>query len=799
VKQELGIMEEKVQTFDRLAPSQWPTAGGKGGVLARLYQGGYPVPEGILLLPAAFAGDDPLPESWAAVQAHLNRMRQRAPEISFAIRSSALSEDSAQASFAGEFETVLDVRTDELVREAIRTVRRSRHHERVRAYSQAQNIDAAHDMAVIIQRLVPADISGVLFTADPVSGGYDAMTGNYVYGLGERLVSGEAEPYTFTLARPKGAYEGPPQMKRLARRLYRLAVRLEKELGGPQDIEWAVAGRKLYLLQSRPITTLQTYNPATGEQNDSLRGDFLWSNTNLCEAAPDVMTPAAWSLGRILHVYAATAVLPQGATVSGNICGRPYVNVSLALSIYRLLGMKPLEARRRLEELFGRLPDGLEPAAPRLFPLTELIRHVPANIKLEIAFRRCIKGMPEFIQEAAGDFRQLTARIRGTTDRAELASFWRDELYPYIFRACWMLRGSMKWFDEPAARLRHELIELVGPAGAHALLSGISSEEGFLDSLGPVVGVARVARGEMSRGTYLERYGHRGPHEWEVSHPQPAEDPEWLDRQLAEFRASPVDVEGLLKEQRGRYQAAWERFQQRYPKKAAKMERRIEKFAAGARLRETVRSEVTRVPGLARAFALQVGALTGLGEDVFFLTLNKMVALLQGDQRVVAAVPARKDSYARQCALPPYPSFIYGRFDPLAWAADPNRRSDFYDAHVPAPAPAPDSDTLKGFPGASGRVEGRVRLLRSIDDSHELEAGEILVAATTNVGWTPLFPRAAAIVTDIGAPLSHAAIVARELGIPAVVGCGDATMRLRTGDRVLVDGTQGVVHLLPPA
>ena len=130
-------------------------------------------------------------------------------KTAFAVRSSALSEDSAQASFAGEFETVLDVRTDELVREAIHTVRRSRHSERVQAYSQAKGMDDRHDMAVVVQRLVRADISGVLFTADPVSGSHMRMTGNFVYGFGEELVSGEAEPYTFTFERPKGGYDGP--------------------------------------------------------------------------------------------------------------------------------------------------------------------------------------------------------------------------------------------------------------------------------------------------------------------------------------------------------------------------------------------------------------------------------------------------------------------------------------------------------------------------------------------------------------------------------------------------------------
>jgi pyruvate,water dikinase len=113
-----------------------------------------------------------------------------------------------------------------------------------------------------------------------------------------------------------------------------------------------------------------------------------------------------------------------------------------------------------------------------------------------------------------------------------------------------------------------------------------------------------------------------------------------------------------------------------------------------------------------------------------------------------------------------------------------------------APTAAPASGAVTGFAGAAGIVEGLVRRLDSPEEGHQLQPGEILVATTTNIGWTPLFPRAAAIVTDVGAPFSHAAIVARELGIPAVVGCGDATMRLRTGDRVRVNGGQGMVEIL---
>jgi pyruvate,water dikinase len=137
---------------------------------------------------------------------------------------------------------------------------------------------------------------------------------------------------------------------------------------------------------------------------------------------------------------------------------------------------------------------------------------------------------------------------------------------------------------------------------------------------------------------------------------------------------------------------------------------------------------------------------------------------------------------------------IRGRFDPFQWATDPNRRNDVYD--MQAPITSVQSHAITGFAGAAGRVEGTVRCLTRPEEGVHLKPGEILVAVTTNVGWTPLFPRAAAVVTDVGAPLSHAAIVARELGIPAVVGCADATTRLRTGDRVRVDGGQGVVEIL---
>jgi phosphoenolpyruvate synthase/pyruvate phosphate dikinase len=162
-----------IRAFDELTTTEHSSAGGKGGTLARIFQAGYPVPDGFVVLPAAFDDDKLTVEGWRQVQDHLAHLRQmRNGRTSFAVRSSALSEDSAQASFAGEFETVLDVHTNEMILDAIHMVRRSRHSERVQAYSKAKGIEAVHDMAIVVQRLVHADISGVLFTADPVTGSH---------------------------------------------------------------------------------------------------------------------------------------------------------------------------------------------------------------------------------------------------------------------------------------------------------------------------------------------------------------------------------------------------------------------------------------------------------------------------------------------------------------------------------------------------------------------------------------------------------------------------------------------------
>jgi pyruvate,water dikinase len=787
---------DEVRSFSELTSEQQRLAGGKGGTLARLYQAGYPVPEGFVLLPAAFAGDEMVEEAWAHVQAHLDQIRSGSPDMALAVRSSALGEDSAQASFAGEFETLLNLSTEAEIRQAIHLVRRSHLNERVQAYSQARGISVEHEVAVVVQRMVRADISGVVFTADPVTGSRAVMMGNYVHGLGDQLVAGEATGQAFTFERPRGRYQGPAELKRFAARLYNLASRLEKELGCPQDIEWAIVDGELYLLQARPITTTIGYDPTTGAWNDSLTGDYLWSNVNFGEAVSDVMTPLTYTVLRL--IFGQWVVLPGYDSV-GNIGGRPYLNISVFATVFRAIGKGRQGLLDAIEgTLYMRLPESME--IP-VIPLSRWRRpSILVNlVRMRMKERQAVKELPGYLAGNPAQCRRMQQQMREAGTQAELFSMWREEILPHVTQGVWIVMGSVSQSVDYSMRLRRELTELVGPDDAGALLANLSEGSDELASLGLLVGLAKVARGEIDRGEYLEGYGHRGPNEFELSVPRPAEDPDWVDGQVARFRQSPVDVEGLLARQRAEFDAAWERFKTRYPGKAKSIRRRIGEGARRARMREAARSEYVRDRWVIRTFALRAGALTGLGDDIFFLTLDEVLDVLSGHEIAIDYIAARKETRDRYRALPSYPSIIRGRFDPFQWASDPNRRSDVFDSHTPLPKPEDrigDKSIVTGSPGSAGQVEALVRRLDRPEEGDQLQAGEVLVTVQTDIAWTLLFPRAAAIVTDVGAPLSHAAIVARELGIPAVVGCGNATMRLNTGDRVRVDGGRGTVEIL---
>ena len=536
------------------------------------------------------------------------------------------------------------------------------------------------------------------------------------------------------------------------------------------------------------------YNPITGEWNDSLKGDYFWSGVNLREAVPDVMTPSTWSLLWIYFFEIHPVDFPGEHPICGNICGRPYVNLSMTSSLYHAVGMDA--SKEKFGDLLGSTPAEFDIPYLPFSPLTVIWHVLPGLFKDQQLTRRDCQQLGGYLISLPKWIRAMRLRIQQCTNALSLLALWTESIRPAKVRADRMLRSVTTSLSEPATKLNLELTALVGEGETNTLLSNFSGAGGDLESLGPLLGLARVRDGRLSRDDYTERYGHRGPHEVELYFPDPTDDPDWFEKRLADFTCSPVDVDALLAKQRAESDAAWGRFAAHFPDKYQAFRRKLDLVTAAAKNREAIRSESIRLSRLIRQFLLQVGSVTGIGDDIFFLSLDEMTELLNINKQSLGYISARRGMYNRYCSLPPYPALIYGCFDPFEWAANPNRCNDFYDAR--ATTVATTSSIIKGYAGAAGVAEGVVRRIDCVEDGSQIQPGEILVTAITNVGWTPLFPRLAAIVTDVGAPLSHAAIVAREMGIPAVVGCGNATMLLKTGDHIRVDGGTGTVEILKP-
>jgi len=534
------------------------------------------------------------------------------------------------------------------------------------------------------------------------------------------------------------------------------------------------------------------YTPQTGEYNDSLTGDYLWSSVNTREATPDVTTPYTWSALR--HGFAQMTMLP-GYLPVGNICGRVYNNASVGATAFQALGRgNSFDGSSR--EMYGINPNDVDKWNLPLLPLgfrdrLLLLRNV---FRIMVNVRNALKSVDLFV-DTNPEWCETQHNLLPRLDKGELGKWANQTFLPYLDKSVWWMTGTAIAQANLISKLRKDLLEVVSPDDTVALLSNVSTDDDLLASLGIVAGLDRLRRGKMSREEYMKKYGHRGPHEVEMYTPRPAEDPGWIDKQLDHLELSVTDVDTLLLEQCNRYSTALGNLGKTAPRKFDSLSQRIHEAAQMTRVREAARSEIVRAFWVSRDFVLRVGSLCDLGEDAFFLEYEELLNLLNGIDKATDQIPARKEAYQKFSALPQYPTLIMGHFDPVAWASDPNRRTDIYDAreHIKIPFPS----QIKGLPGSGGQAEGRVRIVYSPDEGDQLQPGEILVTVTTNVGWTPLFPRLAAVVTDVGAPLSHAAIVARELGIPAVVGCFNATsiMQHRCSKPVIASAWMAGVEL----
>lgn len=757
--------------------------GGKGASLARLTSLKLPVPEGYCILAEAFS-DAPAEGSRLINQDALEELKTLQNKLSskttYAVRSSALNEDGEGASFAGQYETITDVPVDKIL-DAVKEVVSSANTSRVEEYTQNMKTMKT-GIGVVIQSFVKPDFAGVIFTSDVITGSSEHMVGNFVRGEGELLVSGASNAEEFKLNALKYNYEGPADFQKYGKKLYSYCTTIRKSYGCPMDIEWAVSKGKLYILQARPITTLHRGDALNYTINASLAGDYLLTKTNVGEIFMRPVSPmTADVLSSISSMLGLDGVLDH-------IYGQTYMNVSIICSMLMSFGLSKESAYAKVKELVGNLPEGVEiPVMP--FNRKHFLSQI-WGLRKYTSSKLSRKEKKEMLKNLADIARETIDHIRSLPDNASLLRYWDEDCIPSVKDGFSSIATACGTAMIPLFTTKEKITKVAGEEMANRLLSGCV---GILESMKPLLLLEDLIDGKITREDYIRVCGHRCVGEMELAEPLPYEDPTFPDKLIEEHKNSGVKLSDMRKKQEEEYEKAMAEFISLYPKREKWIKNLTKSFAHANAFREDIRSKGVWILAVLREFALRAGQLNGIEQDVFMLSMEELMEILRGREIPFEIIKKRKESYERNFTYPAFPGLIVGRFIPEEWMEDAHHRNDFYSAtELSLSLPS----TVKGFPGAAGQVEGVVRIIPDLDHMNEFKAGEILVTTATNIGWTVLFPKASAIITDIGAPLSHAAIVAREFGIPAVVGCGNATTILKNGDHVLVDGRRGTVSII---
>jgi rifampicin phosphotransferase len=737
----------------RLDPVRAPAlVGTKAASLARLAGAGFPVPAGVVVTSAA--------ADWDQTVACLLRAAEKLADQGqrFAVRSSAAAEDLAGASFAGQYETVLDVGSDELP-QAVRQVLNSAGLARVSAYRQthpeasaAATLDPpGSGMAVLVQVMVAADAAGVAFTANPLTGARDEVVITAVPGLGERLVAGQATGEEWVVRDDQASCTRstePAITAEQARQVATLARRVQTRLGGPQDLEWAVSSDPggveggLWLLQARPMTALP--DPVTWTPPAS---GYWMRNLRLGEWLPDPMTPlfADWLLRRLDHGeqqatrthVGMTLPFPHAAINGWYYLATPQLSPAAILSAL-------VRGRGRLLRFmrFAVLGPGRDPVAADRRLLAGLAEQWHKDLLPR--YKRLVQAGDQQLQTASGE--QLTAII--------------DQIGAAAGEQLWSLAvvGGSAWKMEAAlARFCRQHLATTVNTSVQQLLAGLPGTQPDLPG-----------HAVQSLDWYHPTAGELG---WQP--PRPSD----RHRNLATRReALTAQCVGLLSDR---------------PQLQAQFQALLEVAQRYAVIREQQARQLTLGWPLLRRCALRLGGLLQAdgvidsAEDVFFLTRAELDVRMPLQQRV----HRRRHVWERQRRL----------LAPLTIGRPPRLLAKELLAAVEAvrtTSPTPQ-DAIVGQPASPGRASGPIRIIHGPNDFDRFQAGEVLVARATAPAWTPLFARAVAVVTDGGTLAAHASLVAREYGIPAVVATGDATARLTDGQVVTVDGGAGVVQIQP--
>lgn len=810
--------------------------GGKARSLATLARAGLPVPRWTVVLPHLSSQRDS--DVSAALLAYFESYSGP-----WAVRSSALDEDGKLHSFAGQLESYLNVEASELI-EKIAAVRRSGFSERIVLYREQAGLSLPPPMpAVIVQEMVPAESAGVAFSADPVSGRRGLAIVASVPGLGERLVSGEVNSDNFHVDREghitrrelaDGASSSLSDAEVIA--IAALARKVEKLFGQPQDIEWALAGGKLHLLQARPITSIAGLaDPDAAWQ--------LWDNSNIAESYGGVTTPLTFSFARevyeevyrqfvkILRVPAHRIEAGRDvfARMLGLIRGRVYYNL---LSWYRVLAMLPGFAVNRhfMEQMMGvkeglpeeALPYVTSPHKPSLKDYAEIggmiTGLVACHWTLPSKIRAFYARLDEVLRPGAIPIEQMRPDELAVAYRLlqrQLLTRWDAPLINDFFAMIYfgLSRKLLSaWCGDDDGTLQNDLIACQG---------GIISAE----PAQRILSMAELARHSprlldvLEKGTYaeieatfsehaafadafrsyVEKFGDRCLEELKLESETLHDNPLLLLRsiaQLARKEAPPAQpsMEDIGAEARRRADRALAG----HPLRRPIFDFVISRTKDRVRDRENLRFERTRVFGRVRRIFVEIGkrlhALDVLDDprDIFYLAAEESLGFIEGtaittDLKALAGI--RRAEFERWRA-----EGAADRFE----TRGPVYVGQSYEGTPRATDAESGSSKRKGIGCCPGIIRGRARVVLDPRGA-KIEPGEILVALRTDPGWIMLFPAAAGLLVEHGSLLSHSAIVAREMGIPAVVSIDSLTSWLRTGDEVEFDGRTGEVTRLSAA
>lgn len=790
---------------------------------------------------------------------------------SVAVRSSALEEDGARHSFAGQFASYLFVAPEHVVATIIE-VWRSGFSEGVLAYRREHGLPLPTEPpAVLVQRMVEAEVAGVAFSADPVSGQRGRSVISALYGLGTALVSGECDADTYTVARDGQILTRTIAAKNNAQRhlsgqgvrsvpvsnelatqpaltddqvyaVADLARCCEQRCGCPQDIEWALAEGHLFLLQARPITSLAGMVDPDGQY-------ALWDNSNIAESYNGITTPLTFSFARFAYeqVYRqmcrvlgvpAAAIVRYDDTfrhMIGLLRGRIYYNL---LNWYRLLALMPgFTANRTFMETMMGVKEGLpesvvaeldqatwsERLADRVRLLTTLGTLLVSCLRLPRDIRRFYQQVERALAPASLELDALRADELAAAYRQlerQLITSWNAPLINDLFAMLFygLLRSlAVRWCHDQNGSLQNDLL----------------SGEGGIISAEPARRVRRMARmaaawpalvaslchdtpGRIEQAmeafpalrqeyqAYLEQFADRCLEELKLESATLRDDPLPLLRSIGHLARHIQTREPQTQDEACNDQGLRLRAQQRvsevlraHPLRRAVFTLVLTQARARVRDRENLRFERTRVFGRVRRIFLELGnrfyALNLLEEprDIFYLEVEEALGFITGVATTTdlpGLVRVRKAEYARFQTLP-------APADRCETRGIVNHGQSSGPAGQARQKPE-DGETRQGTGCCPGVVRGPVRVVTDPQRA-EIHTGDILVARRTDPGWIMLFPAAAGVLVEHGSLLSHSAIVAREMGIPTIVGLPDATRWLCDGDWAEMDGRSGVVRKVP--